>query len=120
MLSSIHRRGWTEGRGSAPRSTGWGCWPRWRTSRRGHPPGELGGGLEDQVLVVVLRGDVIAAFQRDALDRAAVVRGQDVAVTQIDDVVLRRCQQQQRHVHRRELVAEWRDSVEQHRDERLE
>ena len=53
--------------------------------------------LEDQLLVVVLGGDVVAALEHDPLDRAAVVLGEVVPLRRRHHVVLRRGEDQQRH-----------------------
>ena len=48
------------------------------------------------------------------------VLGEEVALRRLDDVVLRRAHQQQRHAHAGVLVAERLDAVDQQRQQRLD
>ena len=52
--------------------------------------------LEDDLLVVVERGHVIAALEQHPLDRTAIVRLQEVGLRGLDHMVVRRGEQQQR------------------------
>ena len=81
-------------------------------AQAGHPRDRLD---EDQVAIEVLRRHVVAALQPAVVDIAAVRRRQVLALTRLDDVVLSRRPQQQRHRqlavairHRRQAVVEER------------
>src|SRR5688500_10317996 len=75
--------------------------------------GEVEDPLDDQVLVVVEGGDVVAALEGDPLDRTADRGGQVIAVRGGHDVVLGRVEDQHRAGDPPEPLLEVDDGVEQ-------